>query len=211
VRDEYQLVYKYFDEEKDRDIFKFDYVGSKLKEEKRIMGRFEGLYTFEELPYGCCKFSFVLKVDIKGNMPKVVMENGLSGMIDVVRKAYVHFKRDKEVDELERDAFVRSMFDAPPPTANEHSIMVKSLCHADYRLIGGRVEKTEDVDSYDPNTQTMRDGMRRQDWKRTMVNGSNSDWRIRRYVDEPSERAVQTPAGGVVDPLIPRRGHLHMK
>ena len=58
---------------------------------------FAGLYKLERLPFDCCKVTYVAKADIKGSVPKVVAETGLSTIVDTPRQAYEFFKRDKEV------------------------------------------------------------------------------------------------------------------
>jgi len=74
------------------------YAPSTLKlGETRIRGEFTALCTFERLPHNCCKFTYVVKADIKGSVPKVVAESGLSGLVESVRDAYKYFERDEEV------------------------------------------------------------------------------------------------------------------
>ena len=58
---------------------------------------FAGFYKLERLPFDCCKVTYVAKVDIKGSVPKVVVETGLGTIVDTPRRAYEFFKRDKEV------------------------------------------------------------------------------------------------------------------
>ena len=71
---------------------------STIKEgDKRIRGLVTGLYIFERLPNNCTKFTYTIKVDIKGNIPKVVEESGLGRQVDGVRRAYEYFERDAEV------------------------------------------------------------------------------------------------------------------
>ena len=61
---------------------------------------FAGCYRLERLPFDCCKLSYVAKADIKGSVPKVVAETGLGALVDVPRRAYEFFKRDKEVSKM---------------------------------------------------------------------------------------------------------------
>jgi len=42
---------------------------------------------------------------------------------------------------LQRDDFIAKIETTPPHTSDERQVLVRSLQHADYRLIGGRVEK----------------------------------------------------------------------
>jgi len=74
---------------------------------------------------------------------KVVAESGLSGLVESVRNAYKYFERDEEVDKLYRDDFVARIESTPPHTSDERRLLMKTLSYADYRLIGGRVEKAK--------------------------------------------------------------------
>jgi len=71
-----------------------------------------------------------------------------------------------KVDKLERDDFVAKMETTPPHTSDERKLMVKSLVHADYRLVGGRVEKSEDVSDK---------------WKRIRGGGNIYDLAVKRF------------------------------
>ena len=87
--------------------------------EKKVRGVFTSLVVFERLPYNCCKFTMTAKADIKGQIPRVVAESGLSGLVNSVRRAYEFFERDKEVDRLEREAFISNIDCAAPPSSDE--------------------------------------------------------------------------------------------
>jgi len=90
----YMLVYRSVEE---NDVPPF--TPSTLKEnEKRIRGNFMAICLFERLPFDCTKFTYIVKADIRGNVPKVVAETGLSGQVETVRRAYNYFERDEEVD-----------------------------------------------------------------------------------------------------------------
>ena len=58
---------------------------------------FVSLYKLERLPFDCCKVTYVAKADIKGSVPKIVAETGLSIVVDIPHRAYEFFERDKEV------------------------------------------------------------------------------------------------------------------
>ena len=74
------------------------YTASTLKlGEKRIRGEATILCIFERLPNNCCKFTYIVKADIKGSVPKVVAESGLHKQVDLVRQTYQYFDRDEEV------------------------------------------------------------------------------------------------------------------
>ena len=73
----FELVYKFINEATETDVP--PYTPSTLKlGEKRIRGEFASLCTFERLPHDCCRFTYIVKADIKGSVPKVVAESGLS-------------------------------------------------------------------------------------------------------------------------------------
>jgi len=104
------MYYRYIEEgtEDEDDVPPFPL--STLKEnEERIRGQFMAICTFERLPHECCRFTYIAKADIRGSVPKVVADSGLAGMVDSVRQASNYFERDAEVDELERDEFIRLM------------------------------------------------------------------------------------------------------
>ena len=63
-----------------------------------------------------------------------------------------------QVDRLERDDFIAKIETAPPHTSDERRLLIKSIAHADYRLIGGRVEKYEPVEGLggDPEEAFLR-------------------------------------------------------
>jgi len=58
---------------------------STLKEGNgRIRGFVSSLCIFERLPFGQTKFTYIVKMDIKGDVPKVVADSGISGSVEVV-------------------------------------------------------------------------------------------------------------------------------
>ena len=162
--DEFVLVYKFVDE---KTATVPPYTPSTLKEGvKRIRGELTALYRFQRLPHGCTKLTYIMKADIKGSVPMVIAEKGISGALDTVRNAYEYFQRDEEVDKLERDHFIANMDTAPDLSRDERLLMMKSLQNANYRLIGGRVEKITDVAGIESSTQ--RKSVE-QKWKRIQV------------------------------------------
>ena len=54
----------------------------------------------------------------------------------------------------------------PPHTSDERRLLTRSLKHADYRLVGGRVEKSEDVSDK---------------WKRIQNGGNINDLAVKRF------------------------------
>jgi len=59
------------------------------------------MHKYERLPYNQTRFTIRLKVDIKGSVPKAIANMGMSGLLDIIYKAYKYFQRDEEIDELE--------------------------------------------------------------------------------------------------------------
>jgi len=59
------------------------------------------MHKYERLPHNQTRFTFTTRVDIKGIVPKVIANMGMSGILDTVRQAYMYFQRDEEIDELE--------------------------------------------------------------------------------------------------------------
>jgi len=95
------LVFKFIDEATATDMA--PYTPSTLKlGEKRIRGESTFLCIFDRLLYNCCRFTYVAKADIKGSVPKVVAESGLSGIVEAVRDAYRYFERNEEVSKQNR-------------------------------------------------------------------------------------------------------------
>jgi len=66
-----------------------------------IRGEFTAMHKYERLPYNQTRFTIRLKVDIKGSVPKAIANMGMSGLLDIIYKAYKYFQRDEEIDELE--------------------------------------------------------------------------------------------------------------
>jgi len=66
-----------------------------------IRGEFTAMHKYERLPHNQTRFTFTTRVDIKGIVPKVIANMGMSGILDTVRQAYMYFQRDEEIDELE--------------------------------------------------------------------------------------------------------------
>ena len=90
---DYMLMFRSVDENDD-DVPKFE---KSILHPSPTRAEFAGFYKLERLPFDCCKVTYVAKVDIKGSVPKVVAETGLSAIVDTPRRAYEFFKRDKEV------------------------------------------------------------------------------------------------------------------
>ncbi|GMI59457.1 hypothetical protein ScalyP_jg565, partial [Parmales sp. scaly parma] len=44
---------------------------------------------------------------------------GMSSFLDTVRRAYMYFERDKEIDELERSSFIDSIPSTPASSTEE--------------------------------------------------------------------------------------------
>jgi len=147
--DKFVLVFKFIDEKNKQNVPIFTPSTLKLND-KRIRGEVTYLYNLERLPHGFTKLAYIAKVDIKGSVPKVVAESGLSGIVDGVRQAYRYFERDEEIDMLERADFIAKIEWTPSRTNDERRLLETSLQHANYRLIGDRVEKFEDVSGIDP-------------------------------------------------------------
>ena len=112
------LVFKFIDEGTANDAPPFTPSTLKLNE-KRIRGEADALCLFQRLPHNCCEFTYITKADIKGSVPKVVAESGLSGQVDGVRQAYKYFERDEEIDMRERDNFIAKIETTPPHTSDE--------------------------------------------------------------------------------------------
>jgi len=91
--DKFVLAYKFINDKTAAGVPPF--TPSTL--EKRIRGESTFLYIFERLPHNCCKFTCIMKADIKRSVPKIVAESGLAGVVDSVRQAYTYFERDEEV------------------------------------------------------------------------------------------------------------------
>ena len=73
------------------------FTPSVLKDRERTRGELTTLAIFEPLPHYCCRFRYFVKVDIKGNIPKLVAEAGLNGAVIKVREAHQLFERAEEV------------------------------------------------------------------------------------------------------------------
>ena len=66
-----------------------------------IRGEFTAMHKYERLPHNQTRFTFTTRLDIKGSVPKAIANMGMSSFLDTVRRAYMYFERDKEIDELE--------------------------------------------------------------------------------------------------------------
>ncbi|GMI60560.1 hypothetical protein ScalyP_jg2635 [Parmales sp. scaly parma] len=62
---------------------------------------------------------------------------GMSSFLDTVRRAYMYFERDKEIDELERSSFIDSIPSTPASSTEEKSLINRSLQYADVLNLGG--------------------------------------------------------------------------
>ena len=102
-----------------------------------IRGVLESLSMFERLPFGCTKFTYLVRADIGGNTPKVVAESMLSGLLDTVKFAYECFQRDDEVDKLQRDDLVNSIQEAPTITGDERDQLHRCIAYADFGVTAG--------------------------------------------------------------------------
>ena len=121
-----------------------------------------------------------MKINVKGSVPQVVAEGGMSGTVESVREAFQHFRRDEEIDMLERSEFIVKMDSTPPHTNKERRLLMKSLQNADYRLIGGRVEKNNSINDTISVGRTLREEQNWQ-WKRILSGGKNSDFTTKRF------------------------------
>ena len=106
-QDKFVLVYKFIDETTGYDDVP-PFAPSSLPRGNLLRGKLNCLYVFDRLPYGCCKFTYIPKADIRGSVPKVVAESGLSNLVDIVKRSYEFFKRDDEIDRKEREVSERS-------------------------------------------------------------------------------------------------------
>ena len=95
---DYMLIYRSVDE-RDESVPKFE--KSTLKPSP-TRAELTSLCKLERLKFGCTKITYVAKTDIKGSVPKMVAEAGLSILVDSPRRAYQFFKRDKEVSNRKR-------------------------------------------------------------------------------------------------------------
>jgi len=87
-----------------------------------------------------------MKVNIAGTVPKQVASAGLKSLVDMVRQGYVYFRRDEEVDQLERRVFTEGVRNrGGEMSSQEQQILFRSLKYADLRLVGGRISKWESV------------------------------------------------------------------
>jgi len=85
-----------------------------------------------------------------------------------------------QIDRLERDAFIAEMKNIAPYTSNEREFLMKSLEHANYKLIGGRVTKVEDVNGMDPAKRIQHEAKQGK-WKRIQSGGNTNDLVVKRF------------------------------
>ena len=102
-----------------------------------IRGEFASLSIFEELPFGCTKFTYLARADIRGKIPKLVAESGLAGLVNTVKVAYECFERDDEVDKLQRDDFIDDIDNACFLTSDEQSLLLRCIPYADHSIAAG--------------------------------------------------------------------------
>ena len=113
-------------------------------ENRPIRGEYASLSIFEELPFGCTKFTYLARADIRGKIPKLVAESGLAGLVNTVKVAYECFERDDEVDKLQRDDFIDSVENAQLLTSDEQSLLHRSLGYAGFtHTYGGGLAQSQ--------------------------------------------------------------------
>jgi len=164
-----------------------------------------------------------VQVDIRGRVPKIVKEQRLAGQVDTVRKGYEYFERDAEVDEQERRDFIDQIKTAPPPSSNERKLLFRSLEYADYRAVGGRVEKITSISGLEATPRSIGSRFRCDNtshlrWNRLQSGGS--DFAVKCFqkivAGEPfiwgkATAPVHAPASQVVSWLYHYTSYCRMK
>jgi len=84
-----------------------------------------------------------------------------------------------QIDRLQRGDLIAKMETTLPHTSDERQLLIKSLSYAAYRLIGGRIEKSEDISGMDSNLLVKK--AQHVKWKRIQGGGNINDLAIKRF------------------------------
>jgi len=80
-----------------------------------------------------------------------------STLAQLARVAYESFKRDDEIDKLNRDKFIAKINSTPPPTITEYTILSDALSFDSYRcLANNQIEKMQEAGNRSTNVKSKR-------------------------------------------------------